>query len=87
VEGFRLPGGYDATIAGVTRDEWLAELAARLGTSPPSPQEADALLRLAAVAAHAAERTAAPLSAWLAARSGRSLDEVLQTAAELGEQP
>ncbi|MGH8922072.1 MAG: DUF6457 domain-containing protein, partial [Actinomycetes bacterium] len=59
----------------MNQEDWLEQLAARLGTDPPSPEEADALLRLAAVAAHAAQRTAAPLSTWLAGRSGIPLDE------------
>jgi hypothetical protein len=71
----------------VTRDEWISKLAARLATKPPSAEEADALLRLAALAAHGAERTAAPLSTWLAARSGQPLEEVLRAAAELSDEP
>ena len=51
------------------RDEWLARFAAALGTEPPSPEEVDDLLTLTGVAAHAAERTAAPLSAWLVGRA------------------
>jgi len=54
----------------MTRDEWLCALAAELGTVPPTTAEADALLALAGDAAHASERTAAPLSCWLAARAG-----------------
>lgn len=48
----------------------MERFAAALGTTPPSKEETDALLGLAGVAAHASERTAAPLSTWLAGRAG-----------------
>lgn len=60
----------------MTRDEWIAAFAAELGVPALSSEEIDALLDLAAVAAHASERTAAPLSCWLAGRSGRSVAEL-----------
>jgi Domain of unknown function (DUF6457) len=63
------------------RDEWLAEFAERLGLDPPTESEIDALLEIAATAAHASERTAAPIACWLAGRSARPLDE-LRDAAE-----
>lgn len=56
----------------MTRDEWLSTFAAELGVAPPTPEEVDRLLELAATAAHASERTAAPVACWLAARAGRS---------------
>ena len=55
----------------MTRDEWLARLAVELGTPPPTAAEVDALLALAGRAAHASERTAAPLTCWMVARAGR----------------
>lgn len=60
----------------VTGEQWLEQLAAALGIEPPRPVEIEGLLALAGVAAHASERTAAPLSTWLAGRSGRSVAEV-----------
>ena len=39
-----------------------------------------AILRLAAVAAHASERAAAPAACWAAGHSGRSLDELIAVA-------
>lgn len=54
----------------VDRRAWIDRFAAELGVAPPTDEEVDALLGLAGVAAHAAERTAAPLSCWLAARAG-----------------
>lgn len=62
----------------MNREEWLREFCERIGVDPPSPEEAEALLALAATAAHDSERTAAPLACWVAGRSGRA-------AAELGE--
>ena len=56
----------------MTRDEWIAAFARRVGVDPPTPQEVDALLELAAIAAHSSERTAAPLACWLAGRCGES---------------
>ena len=49
---------------------WLDLFAAELGVDPPTPDEAEALLDLAGAAARASERTAAPLTCWLAARAG-----------------
>jgi hypothetical protein len=60
----------------LTRDEWIADFADRLGTEPPTPKEVEEILDLAAIAAHASERTAAPLACWIAGRAGRSLDEL-----------
>ena len=54
----------------VEASEWLSRFAAKLDTASPSNSEVEALLRLAGVAAHASERTAAPISCWLAAKAG-----------------
>lgn len=64
----------------MSRDEWLAELAAMLGVDPPTNDEVDQLLRLAAVAAHATERTAAPLACFLLGRSGSNVGAALDMA-------
>lgn len=64
----------------MTDREWLEALAVELGVAAPTPEEHEVILRLAGVAAHASERTAAPSSAWMAARSGRSVQEVLEAA-------
>jgi hypothetical protein len=53
----------------VTTDEWVAAYAAAAGVPAPTSDEIDQLLRLASVAAHASERTAAPISSWIAARA------------------
>jgi C4-dicarboxylate transporter len=54
----------------MTTEEWVAAYAAAAGTSPPSPDDIEILLQLAAVAAHASERTAAPITCWIAATAG-----------------
>lgn len=64
----------------MTRDEWIEAFAADLGLSPPMASQIEAILELAAVAAHATERTAAPVAAWLAGVSGRPLEEVCAAA-------
>lgn len=50
--------------------EWLTGYAASLGVTPPSDAEIEQLLALAGIAAHASERTAAPITCWLAGRAG-----------------
>ncbi|HLL92797.1 MAG TPA: DUF6457 domain-containing protein [Solirubrobacteraceae bacterium] len=64
----------------MTRDEWLAAFASETGVPRPSEQEVRELLELAATAAHASERTAAPLACWIAGRSGLSLAGLLEAA-------
>ena len=70
--------------------EWLERFAEKLGVEPPTAPERDALLGLAGVAAHASERTAAPISCYLAARSGLALDQAVAAAkalaAEMGSE-
>jgi hypothetical protein len=53
-----------------TAQEWVASYAAELGVDPPSSKDFDQLLELAGIAAHASERTAAPITCWLAAQAG-----------------
>ena len=64
--------------------EWIDAYAERLGTDPPSADEFEAILDLAAEAAHASERVAAPVACWLSAKAGRSLPESLELAREAG---
>jgi hypothetical protein len=66
-----------------TRDDWLAAFAARAGVDPPDAATVDVLLDLASVAAHASERTAAPLACWMAGRAGLSPAEALALAREV----
>ena len=68
----------------MTREEWISEFAGRVGTEPPTPKEVEELLDLAAIAAHASERTAAPLACWIAGRAGSSLEEARAAARQVG---
>lgn len=61
----------------MTDREWIAGFAARLGVDTPSDEEIEGVLRLAAVAAHASERTAAPVACWMAGRAGVTLPGAL----------
>lgn len=72
-------------VVSVSRSQWLEELAASLGTPVPTADEVDALLRLAGDAAHASERTAAPLSAWLVGQAGCPVEEAAATVRRLAE--
>jgi hypothetical protein len=63
--------------------EWIERFAAALGVDAPSPADVDGLLALAGVAAHASARTAAPISCWVAARAGVSVDEARRVAASI----
>ena len=66
-----------------TPDEWLAAFAARLGVEPPDGATVTALLDLAGVAAHASERTAAPVACWLIGRAGVPPADALEVAREV----
>lgn len=62
----------------MTAAEYIERYAQAIGVEPPGEEKVDAILRLAASAAHASERQAAPVCCWLAAEAGK-------TAAEAGE--
>jgi hypothetical protein len=65
--------------------QWLRAFAAELGVEPPSEAETETLLALAGVAAHASERTAAPVTCWLTARAGVSPERALALARQLSD--
>ncbi len=65
--------------------QWLAAFAERLGTDPPSTDEFRVLLDLAAEAAHASERVAAPVACWVAAKAGTPPEQALEVARDLGQ--
>jgi hypothetical protein len=67
----------------MTRDEWLAAFAAAAGAPVPTDDEIDALLELAGIAAHASERTAAPITCWVAAVAGLTPTDALALARSL----
>jgi hypothetical protein len=69
----------------VTAEEWVEQFAAEIGAEAPSREEFDEILKLAAEAAHASERTAAPVACWIAGRTGRPLAELVEAAERPGE--
>jgi hypothetical protein len=54
----------------MTGDEWIAAFAAELGVDPPDAATVEVLLDLAGTAAHASERTAAPIACYLVGLAG-----------------
>jgi Domain of unknown function (DUF6457) len=66
---------------------FLDRFAAELGVDPPTADDIDAVLALAAVAAHASARQAAPVACWLAARAGVSVDAATAIAHRLADEP
>jgi hypothetical protein len=71
----------------MTRDEWIVAFAEQAGVERPSADEVRELLELAGSAAHASERTAAPLACWIAGRAGLSLPELRAIAERVGDAP
>jgi hypothetical protein len=69
----------------MTRDEWITAFAARLGVEPPSPDVIDTLLDLAGTAAHASERTAAPLACFLVGLAGADPASAAVVAESIGD--
>jgi Domain of unknown function (DUF6457) len=67
----------------MTADEWIVAFADRLGVPPPDPATVDTLLALAGTAAHASERTAAPIACYLVGRAGMDTDEAARVAEEV----
>lgn len=68
------------TEDGLSAQEWYARFAEKIGAEPPTEEEFGLILKLAAEAAHASERTAAPTACWLAARAGIPLREAIEIA-------
>ena len=74
----------------MTRDDqtmdqaaWIEAFAVVLGVPTPSEDEMESVLALAAEAAHASERTAAPLACWMAARAGLDSNQALEAARQV----
>ena len=67
-------------MASMTRDEWIAAFATELGIDPPDAETIEVLLEMAGVAAHASERTAAPIACFLTGVAGVTADRALATA-------
>jgi hypothetical protein len=68
----------------LTAEDWLTAFAEEIGVPAPSREQMDEILRLAAVAAHASERIAAPIACYLTGTSGRSLEEAIAVAEATG---
>ncbi len=66
-----------------TRADWIEAFAAQLGVEPPDAATVEVLLEVAGVAAHASERTAAPVACWLLGRAGLSPAEALEAARQI----
>lgn len=64
----------------MTAEEFVAAFAAAAGAPAPTEEEIGQLLDLAAVAAHASERIAAPLCCYLAGVTGRPIAELQEIA-------
>jgi Domain of unknown function (DUF6457) len=67
----------------MTGNQWIAVFAERLGVPPPDASTVDTLLALAGTAAHASERTAAPIACYLVGRAGIDPDEAGRVAEEV----
>jgi Domain of unknown function (DUF6457) len=65
-------------------EDWVAEFAELVGIERPDRARMGAILKLAATAAHASERTAAPMACFIAGASGRPLDELNEIAERVG---
>ena len=64
----------------MTVEQFLAAFAAEIGAPPPSGEQSTALLEVASIAAHASQRTAAPLACWMGGASRMPIDELLAAA-------
>jgi hypothetical protein len=65
---------------------WLDQYTTALGLEPITDDDVETLLALAGVAAHASERTAAPVSCYLAARAAVPLVDALGAARRLADE-
>jgi len=64
----------------MTVEEFLAAFAAEIGVQAPLGEQSTALLEVASIAAHASQRTAAPLACWMGGASGMPIAELLAAA-------
>ena len=64
----------------MTAQEWIAGFAAAIGTEAPDEETFEALLALAAEAAHSSERVAAPIACYLAGKAGTDVVVAIDTA-------
>jgi hypothetical protein len=66
--------------------EWIDAFCAEIGAEPPSGDDFKEILDLAAVAAHASERIAAPVACYVGGAAGASLPELHSAAERVGGQ-
>lgn len=66
---------------------WISAYAERLGVDAPTQDEFEAILALAAEAAHSSERIAAPVACWVAATAAVPLTHALEVARGIAEAP
>ncbi len=64
--------------------EWIDEFARSAAVPSPGDERVAELLELAATAAHASERIAAPIACYIAGMSARPLDELRGNAERIG---
>jgi Domain of unknown function (DUF6457) len=69
----------------MTREQWLAASASATHTEVPTTDDIDAMLELAGVAAHTSDRTAAPITCWMAAAAGLPPSRALALARSIQE--
>jgi Domain of unknown function (DUF6457) len=67
----------------MTGQEWVGAFAARLGVDAPDAATVEGLLSLAAVAAHASERTAAPIACYLVGQASANPVQAIEVAAAI----
>lgn len=65
---------------GLSAKGWCERFAELAGEDAPTAEEFERVLALAAEAAHASQRQAAPVACWIAGRAGLSLDEAIEIA-------
>jgi hypothetical protein len=68
-----------------TKEVWLASFCGQIGIDAPNEEEIELLLLLAGSAAHASERTAAPIVCWTVGRAGITLSQALEVAISIEE--
>ena len=64
----------------MTEREWIDGFAAALGVASPGDDQVAVILELAGEAAHASQRTAAPVACWMGAAAGIAPAEALELA-------
>ena len=63
--------------------DWIREFARELDLEVPDDRQIDELLDLAGIAAHASQRTAAPIACYLAGLSGLPASELIERAGKV----